>query len=152
MEINGDDLKRDLLQWRKWFRNGQRNWSFVHHACLFGSIICSSWAGLLLQSDDVTHKTHASVLTTLAAVLTAMALSGGFERKWRSNRLSRSRIDMLLLDMQDESPNFTRIRKALKGVIRAHDEEIVRVPSESSADKAEANAATDGKKPSGESP
>lgn len=152
MEINGDDLKRDLLQWRRWFHKGQKGWSIAHHLSLFLSIISSSSAGLFLQIDDTKYKTCASVLTTLAAVLTAMALSGGFERKWRSNRLSRSQIDMLLLDMQDESPNFTRIRKALKGVIRAHDEEIVRVPTESSTDKAEANAATDGKKPSGESP
>jgi hypothetical protein len=125
MDIKGDDLKNDMLQWRKWFRKGQVLWSVAHHSCLFGSILCSGLAGMFLQIGVEKYKDVASLLTTLAAVLTAMALSGGFERKWRSNRLSRSNIDALLLDMQDDPINTKPIRHALKEVIRAHDGEIV---------------------------
>ena len=68
-------------------------WSSAHHLSLFGSIICSILAGVQIQifkNPDI-----ASVLTAMAAVLTGIAASGGFERKWRSKRLSRSKADCI---------------------------------------------------------
>ncbi|MEC4749021.1 hypothetical protein [Methylomicrobium sp. Wu6] len=118
-----ESLKEKILAWREERQNGQRIWSFFHHLSLFGSIICSVSAGAVLQ---MTHnQTLASLLTTGAAVLTGIALSGGFERKWRSNRLSRSIADRMLVDIDSDNPNIDDIRKQYKLAIEKHDTEVV---------------------------
>jgi len=68
-----------------------------------------------------------SVLTSMAAVLTSLAAAGGFERKWRSNRLSRSRVDCLLIDIDAENPNLPDLIDQLKDIIIKHDQEIVKM-------------------------
>lgn len=95
------DKRRNLLiekinVWRNERYSGQKRWSGVHHFVLFGSILSSVLAGALIQIEYVQAAT---VFTTVAAVLTGIASSGGFERKWKSNRLSRSRADCLLLEL-----------------------------------------------------
>ncbi len=61
----------------------------------------------------------------MAAALSSLAAAGGFERKWRSNRLSRSRIDGLLMDIENDSPNLSELTNQLKEIIAKHDLEIV---------------------------
>lgn len=92
------ELKKKIIDWstkRKW---AQKGWSFVLHISLFGSIGCSLAAGAIIQFsngvDPVFDLKWAPFLTTTAAVLTGITTSGGFERKWRSNRLSRSKADI----------------------------------------------------------
>ncbi len=118
-------LTQEAVGWRNQFYKGQRLWSVVHHTCLFGSIICSVAAGALLQIYKDNAKIWSTILTTIAAVLTAIAASGGFDRKWRSNRLSRSCMDVLLIDLEGDNPNLDSIRDSLKDVIKKHDLEIV---------------------------
>lgn len=123
--MNKDSLKQEAIKWHDWFQKGQKNWSAVYHITVFGSIGCSVLAGALLQvrSSDLTGL--AAVLTTIAAALTSLAAAGGFERKWRSNRLSRSRVDCLLIDLQADSPNVPGLATLLKDIIAKHDLEIV---------------------------
>jgi hypothetical protein len=121
-----DMLKEEALKWRAWFQKGQKNWSAAHHTTIFGSIICSVVAGALLQITGSELKGYAAVLTSMAAALTSLAAAGGFERKWKSNRLSRSRIDGLLIDMEAENPNMSDLADQLKDIISKHDEEIVK--------------------------
>lgn len=115
-------LKDSINDWKSQRYDGQRHWSFVHHVMLFGSIICSLLAGAFIQLE---YSVAALVFTTLAAVLTGIASSGGFERKWRSNRISRSRADCLLLEIENEGVDLDSIRKKLAIAIEKHDLEIV---------------------------
>ncbi|AHK17495.1 MAG: hypothetical protein VB954_04130 [Thalassolituus sp.] len=111
-----------ISQWRDERYHAQRRWSFAHHLVLFGSIIASVLAGTLIQ---INMTQHASLLTTLAAVLTAIAASGGFERKWKSNRLSRSRADRMLLALDDDEADLHDVRAQLAQAIEKHDMEVV---------------------------
>ncbi|MGC3988581.1 MAG: hypothetical protein QM796_02630 [Chthoniobacteraceae bacterium] len=115
----------EATKWRNWFYKGQRNWSKVHHVTLFGSVGCSLAAGALLQIDKTHYAGLAAILTSMAAALTGIATSGGFERKWRSNRLSRSRVDTLLIDLNAEPPDLSAATADLKDIIIKHDIEIV---------------------------
>ena len=124
-----DDKKcqRNLLTekidtWRKKRNLAQTSWSFVHHFALFGSIISSVVAGALIQYE---LTTWATVSTTIAAALTGIASSGGFERKWKSNRLSRSRADCLLLELDNEENDINGIRVKFEKTIEKHDLEVV---------------------------
>lgn len=120
-------LQTKAEKWQSWFQIGQKNWSFVYHITVFGSIICSVAAGALLQVKSVDLVGFSSVLTSMAAVLTSLAAAGGFERKWRSNRLSRSRVDCLLIDLEAENPDIPDLAKQLKDIILKHDQEIVKM-------------------------
>ena len=124
-------LKQSIIHWRKERNSAQKGWSGVHHASLFGSIVCSILAGAHIQLFE--NPNVASLLTAIAAVLTGIAASGGFERKWRSNRLSRSKADCLLIDMDSEEVDLEKIKKTYKLAIEKHDLEII-------GDKKEENA------------
>jgi hypothetical protein len=43
--MNKEALKEEAVKWQRWFMKGQRNWSAVHYATVFGSIGCSVVAG-----------------------------------------------------------------------------------------------------------
>jgi hypothetical protein len=118
-------LKQEASMWRDRFYEGQRSWSTAHHVSAFGSILCSVGAGALLQIAALPVG-YAAVLTSFAAALSSIAAAGGFQRKWRSNRLSRSRVDALLIDIAGEDPNIQELAKQLKEIISDHDREIVR--------------------------
>jgi hypothetical protein len=118
-------FKQEATKWRDWFQKGQKYWSIAHHATVFGSIFCSVTAGALLQLKGSELNGLAAVLTTIAAALTSLAAAGGFERKWRSNRLSRSRIDGLLIDITADTPNIPDLTNQLKDIIVKHDREII---------------------------
>ena len=82
-----------------------------------------------LQAQE-DHQTLASILTSIAAVLTGIAASGGFEKKWRSNRLSRSAADRMLIDIKcDDDADINRIREQYKLAIEKHDSEVVGEPN-----------------------
>lgn len=116
-------LEELILQWRADRNAAQKRWSGVHHIALFGSIFCSVFAGAQIQVFENTG--FATILTSIAAVLTGLASSGGFERKWRSNRLSRGKADCLLIDLDTADADLKKIRKQFKSAIEKHDLEII---------------------------
>jgi hypothetical protein len=117
------ELFERIVAWRKERYSAQKRWSTVHHLALFGSIVCSVIAGAVIQFAAWENIT--TLLTSLAAILTGIAASGGFERKWRSNRLSRSAADRLLLDLESDNCELKEIRGKFKQAIKKHDLEIV---------------------------
>ena len=119
-----ETLKKHITEWRSERYAAQIRWSAVHHSCLFGSIICSVVAGAVIQVGPEL-STFASVLTSIAAVLTGISASGGFERKWRSNRISRSKGDILLFDLDQENPDLEKICETFKEILEKHDLEVV---------------------------
>lgn len=124
--MDKNTFKYEATKWHAWFYKGQKNWSVIHHATVFGSIICSVSAGALLQVKGPDMTGFATILTSIAAALTSLGVSGGFERKWRSNRLSRSLVDGLLIDIEAESPDINDLADQLKDIIARHDQEIVK--------------------------
>lgn len=127
--MNKTHFKAELEKWHTTFCRGQRFWSIMYHSTLFGSLLCSVGAGAALQFDLPQEKAIASVLASIAAALTGLAAAGRFDRKWRSNRLSRSRLDCLLLDLELDDTNIPNLANKLKNIISTHDQEIVKDPS-----------------------
>lgn len=117
-------LVKRILKWRKHRYQAQKRWSAAHHACLFGSILFSVSAGAIIQVWE-TQTSLAAIFTSIAAVLTSIAASGGFERKWRSNRLSRSKGDLLLIDLEKEDADLDKARKKFKSAIKKHDMDVL---------------------------
>jgi hypothetical protein len=123
-------LREEIAHWCRRWRGGQMAWSFAHHISLFGATVVSITTGFILQLDQdlfghLSNKTVSTLLALGAAVLSGMAAVGGFERKWRANRLSRGRLDELRIDFMDERHDLGNARKRLKAMIRLHDQEIL---------------------------
>ncbi len=121
--MDKDFIKQELMKWQTRFYKGQRMWSFAHYTTIYLSIISSDMATILLKFNK---DAYATICTTLAAALTSLSASGGFERKWRSNRLSRCKIDILLLGIENNNPNINTIIEQFKEVLSKHDSEIVK--------------------------
>ena len=102
--------------------------SAVHHGFLFGAAILSAAAAVLLQlefaSAEPLRNNIASVLAGLGSLAGIIAGAGGFERKWRTNRRTRAKLEELEIDLVDPTVDTEKIRNLLKDVVRTHDEGI----------------------------
>jgi len=118
-------FKFQALEWQRRYYAGQRLWSAAYYSSVYGSIVASLLSAALLQfkQDDVSP--FAAILSSMAAALTSFATVGGFRNKWKSNRLSRSKIDCLLLDLKEDGSNIQELQQRLKDIISNHDNEIV---------------------------
>src|SRR5262245_4858044 len=77
-------------------------WSFVHHGFLFAAAILSSCAAIVIelgfQIVGLDSKRSGAMLAAVSALASALAATGGFQRKWRTNRRTRGRLRTLLTD------------------------------------------------------
>ena len=110
-------------------------WSFAHHSFLFGAAILSGTAALTLQLktglQDPARTDLASLLAAIASVMGVVAAVGGFERKWRTNRLTKATLEELRLDLMKDDFDPTAVRENLKTMIRAHHAGILGSASQS---------------------
>lgn len=104
-----ETVRRDLSDATLW----TKLWSGVHHGFLFGGAILSALAAILLQFDPKQTLLPA-VLAGCAALATTIAGSGGFERKWKANRLIKVRLSQLKIDLLNPNANPEAISQALK--------------------------------------
>ena len=124
-----EELKREIQYLLKRRRAGQKAWSFAHHVSLFGTAIISVAIGYIVQLKtplfSVSNANLSTGLAFCAAVLATLAANGGFERKWRANRLSRGRLDELWIDFMDSDADLAKARERLINIVRMHDQEIL---------------------------
>ncbi len=122
-------LGKEVKYWLKRWRFGQSVWSLAHHVSLFGAATMSVAIGFIVQLKTPLlaggDETLSTSLAFGAAVLSALAAAGGFERKWRANRLSRGRLDELRIDFMADGADLHRLRERLKSIIRMHDQEVL---------------------------
>ena len=122
------ELTKQLDEKYCWYDKGSRWWSTAHHSSLYLGAAFSGIAALLLKLDflkDWSHTTDlAAAIAAAAALLGTFAASGGFDRKWRANRISRGRIEELRIDLTDPDVDLKSVRDRLKSIIEAHDQAI----------------------------
>jgi hypothetical protein len=141
MPIDTNRLKTDLKKWRNRFQYGSVFWGMAHHITAYGTALLSIFVVVIVQRPNTwtlwgLGKDDFSVwLALFAALLAVVAAMGGFERKWHSNRLSRSSIDLLRLELLDPNPNVEAICSALKQIITKHDRATLNLLREAEENK-----------------
>ena len=111
----------DATFWTKFF-------SLVHHGFLFIGVVLSAAAAVVLNLEALMSPTTlATVLAATAAVTTAIAGSGGFDRKWRTHRLIKVRYQQLEVDLMNPEVESANIRQDLKDIAQLRYEGIVGV-------------------------
>ncbi len=103
---------------RKKFRRGSSYWGFAYNASIFGAVLLSALAALMLQVPDEPSTKFATVATALAALFTTTSSVGNFQGKWRADRDAFYALDELLLDIEDPKTTEDVIRRRLKRILR----------------------------------
>ena len=104
---------------------GAKAWSTAYHGSAGLSAVLSIAAGILVQSQFENKDVPVTVLSFIAAALTALMGVGHFQRKWKINRLTRGKLKMLELDIMNTKDDLTPCFEKLKGIIKEHDEGII---------------------------
>ena len=124
-------LESEITRQYRWYNNGSRLWSAVHHWSLAVSALLSALATVVLKSEWIKtlivayRDDVAAGLAAAATLVTILAASGGFGRKWQANRRSRGRIDSIKIDFSRPEADSQKIREDLKQVIKEHDDTII---------------------------
>ena len=124
-------LESEINRQYQWYNRGSKLWSAIHHWSLAISALLSALATLVLKSEwiqtlVVTYRDDvAAGLAAAATLVTTLAASGGFGRKWQANRRSRGRMDQVKIDFSNPEADPQKIREDLKNIIRKHDDSII---------------------------
>lgn len=119
----------DMLKSETWWT---QFWSLVYHGSTFSAALASALAVLVLQLKTLpwtpdTRADIAAILAMIASFLGAITASGGFERKWRINRLTKSTLEQLQIGLMDPEANPAEIRKELQSMTLRRDTTITAV-------------------------
>lgn len=116
-----------LNQLSEWYGKGRRQWSFAHHSALYISAISSAAAAVIPQLQGFTNqalqKNLTSILASLATVLISLGTAGGFARKWRANRVNKSKVEQLKGELIAREPTRADIDR-LTQIEIDHDREV----------------------------
>lgn len=124
-------LEREINRQYQWYNRGSKLWSAIHHWSLAVSALLSALATLVLKSEWIKtlvvtcRDDVAAGLAATATLVTTLAASGGFGRKWQANRRSRGRLDQVQIDFESTKADPQKIREDLKDIIREHDDSII---------------------------
>ena len=94
-------------------------WSLLHHGFLFGASILSAAAALTLQLksiklDDPSRNDLAAGFAAISSLLGIISVSGNLAKKWRANRITKSVLERLEIDLMNPQCDLTQVRKELK--------------------------------------
>lgn len=119
-------LREQLLKKYEWYDKGTRAWSSAYNVSLFLSAGLSTTAAVVLKVlSNQRAQNISTICAAVAALLTTYIAGGGFGRKWKANRLARSSIAQLLIDIDDPKADLAQIRLRLKATMQTEDEGII---------------------------
>jgi hypothetical protein len=122
-----EKFESKLRQQTEWYGRGQRLWSLTHHATLFISALSSAAAAVIPQlegfASGTVQKNLTSILAGSATVLISLNTAGSFGKKWRANRVSKSKVEQLSGELIAREPTTTDIDR-LNQVESDHDKEV----------------------------
>ena len=130
-------LEQQLIAKLKWFNNGSRFWSTVHHWSLGVSAVTSALAAIVIKLNWLkealptvyaNREDAVAIFAALATIITTVSAAGSFGRKWQTNRISRGRIERLQIALSDPAASASAIRDELQDIMKKHDEGIVGAP------------------------
>ena len=130
-------LEHQLNVKLKWFNNGSRLWSTVHHwslgvsaasSALAAIVIKLNWLEEALPTIYANRDDAVALFAGLATIITAISAAGSFGRKWQTNRISRGRIERLQIALSDPTASAPAIRDELQDIMKKHDEGIIGTP------------------------
>ncbi len=104
-------------------------WSFAHHGFLFGAAILSASAAIILKVipdlSTISSENLAAIFASIAALMSTIGGLGGFQRKWQTNRRTKSSLEKLQIELMSDQVDTPKIRSSLQETIVKHHEGII---------------------------
>lgn len=100
-------------------------WSFLYHFSIYGAATLSGFVAFLIEAepswfdDNLSHI--ASLLAAIAALMTTISGLGGFQRKWRTCRVTNKALSDLEIDAMASDVIPSEIRKRYKSIWSDHE-------------------------------
>ena len=128
MSIEYSDERRALIQELEprigRYRKSQRFWSFWHWVALYATPIAAGGATIAAAIGG--YETATTVLAAVATLLGTASATGRFGAKWRANRTSRSKIEVLLVEARtNKGASDAHLRDELEKIISEQDVAIL---------------------------
>ena len=121
-------IERSIALRRRWAHRGTLCWSTAFHL-FFGvsvatGIVVAAISGKNITVYKICISDYVPLLALVGSMASAIGVFGGFERKWKANRITRSELD--ILDLQISSGmSLDDATAALIDIVRKHDAAIV---------------------------
>jgi hypothetical protein len=113
-------LLRELEPRVQRYRTSQRFWSFWYWISLYATPIAAGGATIAAAVGG--YETATTILAAAATLLGTASATGRFGEKWRANRTSRSKIEVLLIEARTNlAANDDLLREELERVISDQD-------------------------------
>lgn len=121
-------IERSIALRRRWAHWGTLGWSAAFHL-FFGvsvatGILVAAISGKTVTMAEVRVSDYVPLLALIGSMASAIGVFGGFERKWKANRITRSELDILDLRLSS-GMSLDDATKALIDIVRKHDAAIV---------------------------
>lgn len=126
-----DELKGYVDRRVKEYTRWTRLWSFVHHISLYGAAALSAAAAIIIKVPlpippwDISAQDKAAMLAATAALIGTISGIGGFHRKWKTNRRTKSSFEQLQLDFLIEEVDPKQVIEKIQLIIKTHHEGII---------------------------
>jgi hypothetical protein len=121
-----DSIRETLMECRDRYKRGQVRWSIIHHTTVFGGPVLAFMTTLAVSIGW--SQVWKSIFAAATTLLVSLGTAGAFREKWKLNRLSRSKVDRLLIELIDvdtADPEDVKVRTDLLSIIERHDEGIL---------------------------
>jgi hypothetical protein len=122
-------LENEIERKRNSYNRQSVIWGILYHTSMYISAILSLAAALALKLDSLQdwpfQKDFSAIAAGFAGIIIILTVAGGFHRKWRVSRASRSNIEQLAIDFSRHDANIYDISNRLKEILSKHEERIV---------------------------
>lgn len=126
------DLGQLILDNYHEYRANTVRWSFAYFSCIFGAAIFSAFSALILKLDLLQDRKQlrndiAAILSTLAALFITLSTVGDFQRKWQTNRMAASGMEILAYELlkSDSKSTPKSILSEIQRINLARNQEII---------------------------
>jgi len=129
--VTSDELKTYVAVKVREYTRWTKLWSFVHHTTLFGSAALSASAAIIIKippilaGSNIGAENMAAILAVIAALMGTIGGVGGFQRKWKTNRRTKSSFEQLELDFLSEKIDPESIIDKIQKIIKTHHDGII---------------------------
>ncbi|MCJ2131307.1 hypothetical protein [Methylobacterium sp. E-045] len=126
--MTNKELETEILKRRHQADRGCRAWSTMFHLA-FGistitGVVVAAIAGKDTQFYGVKLSDYIPLIALSGSILAAVGVFGGFERKWKANRITRNELDILYLKIKAGDSPSKEIENYID-IVRTHDAAIL---------------------------
>lgn len=126
--MTNEQLASEITKRRKQADRGCRAWSTAFHLAFgistISGVVVAAIAGKNISVCGINLSDYVPLIALLGSILSAAGVFGGFERKWKANRITRNELDILSLKIAAGENPSDKVQEYID-IVRTHDAAIL---------------------------